>query len=140
MVSLSYAHLQKNQTKVITYATQHSDFFSLITYQKKPYSQRPPLCVHDGVLHHIRNSLVSQLVGIREWSGSGENNNHVVMNVYRCDHETRAFLLRVTELFTYSAVFPEDLCFYRGRQAWLSVTTHEAYAPLQYIRRPVPFR
>lgn len=130
MVSLSYTDLEMHQYRMILYAVKKSDLFSLITYQKKPYSKIPPNCEHDDILEIIKDSLVTQLVGIRKWSGSGENNNHVVMNVYKCDRATRMFLLGKTDLLKYSNTFPEDLCFYRGRKAWFSITTHEEYAAI----------
>lgn len=130
MVSLSYTDLKTHQFEAMLYATKNSDWFSFITYQKKPYSKKPPNCEHDDILDEIKHSLVTQLVGIRRWSGSGENNNHVVMNVYKCNRETRMFLLEQTDLLKYSDTFPEDLCFYRGRKSWFSITTHEKYAAI----------
>ena len=127
---LVYADIEKNAQALLTYAAKHTDYFSMIVSQKKPYSQRPPVCDYDDVLEPIRPQLVTQLVGIRKWSESGINNNHTVMNLYRCCKETRLFLCaHAAECFEYGD-FPEDLCFYRGRTVWLSTTTHEGYASL----------
>lgn len=130
MVNLVYDDIACYAKEILVYATKHSDYFSVIISQKKPYSTRPPICDYDDVLKPIYPQLVTQFVGIRKWSESGINNNHTVMNLYRCCKETRLFLCACSkECFDYGD-FPEDICFYRGRTTWLSTTTHEGYASM----------
>lgn len=130
MYNFHYPDLLQHAQTLLTYAVKHSDYCSVIVSQEKPYSQRPPVCDYDDLLEPILPQLVTQLVGIRNWSESGTNDNHTVMNLYRCCKKTRLFLCaHAAECFEYGD-FPEDLCFYRGRTVWLSTTTHESYASL----------
>lgn len=130
MVNLVYDDIVSCAKEILAYATKHSDYFSVIISQKKPYSARPPICDHDDVLRPIYSQLVTQFVGIRKWSESGINNNHTVMNLYRCCKETRLFLCECSKKCFDFGDFPEDICFYRGRTTWLSTTTHEGYASM----------
>ena len=130
MVNLVYDDIGSCAKEILAYATKHSDYFSVIISQKKPYSARPPICDHDDVLRPIYSQLVTQFVGIRKWSESGINNNHTVMNLYRCCKETRLFLCECSKKCFDFGDFPEDICFYRGRTTWLSTTTHEGYASM----------
>ena len=130
MVNLVYDDIVSCAKEILAYATKHSDYFSVIISQKKPYSARPPICDHDDVLRPIYSQLITQFVGIRKWSESGINNNHTVMNLYRCCKETRLFLCECSKKCFDFGDFPEDICFYRGRTTWLSTTTHEGYASM----------
>ena len=121
MYNFHYPDLLQHAQTLLTYAVKHSDYCSVIVSQEKPYSQRPPVCDYDDLLEPILPQLVTQLVGIRNWSESGTNDNHTVMNLYRCCKETRLFLCaHAAECFEHGD-FPEDL---------LSTTTHESYASL----------
>ena len=68
MVNLVYDDIVSCAKEILAYATKHSDYFSVIISQKKPYSARPPICDHDDVLRPIYSQLVTQFVGIRKWS------------------------------------------------------------------------
>lgn len=128
-IKLNYESLEKNNIKILKYATKTCDYFSLITHLKKPYSKRPPLCDHDEILLEIKPYLLDQIVSIRKWSNNGVNNNHIVMNVYKCCRETRFFLVNSADYFNPAKdKLPEDICFYRKRAVWLATVSHERLA------------
>lgn len=128
-IKLNYESLEKNNIKILKYATKTCDFFSLITHLKKPYSKRPPLCEHDELLLEIKPYLLNQIIGIRKWSNNGVGNNHMVMNIYKCCKETRLFLTNTNDYFNpRKCNLPEDICFYRKRAVWLATVSHERLA------------
>lgn len=84
MLHLVYDDIAGSAEELLPYAAKHSDYFSGIVSQKKPYSARPPVCDCDDILSPIVPQLAAQFVGIRNWSENGINDNHTVMNLYHC--------------------------------------------------------
>ena len=130
--NLDYENLVKNNIEFFRYATKSCDNFSVITNQKKPYSQRPPLCEHDEILKRINASLQKYIVGIGEWPGTKAKMNHKVIFFYKCCKETREFLINQNNFFLPQYYkLPEDICFYREKKVWLTTISHEKLAFIQ---------
>lgn len=129
MINLNYNCLLQRYDEAIKYFVNSSDVFSIITYMKKPYSKRPPICYHDDKLKSMSPYLINQIVGIRRWGNSGTSNNHSVMNIYRCNKYTLKALQNFENVFlSMETDFPEDICFYRKNAVWLSTVSHEKLA------------
>ena len=120
MVVIKYSDFVMHASGILSYAYKNCELFSLITEQMKPFSKRPPNCIHDKQLEQLNNSLDQQLVGIRKWANSGINRNHTVMNVYRLDKNAYDFLNTHMERILCDNSFPEDICFYKNRKIWIS--------------------
>lgn len=128
-VRAEYGDLISKYSEVLQYLTYNSEYFSLITRNKKPYSNRPPICIHDEMLEPLKPFLVHQEVGIRKWADNNSNDNHTVLNIYSCGKAAFRVLCTYDNLFLYSGrEAPEDLCFYRGDQVWFNTVIHEQLA------------
>lgn len=128
-IKVNYMDLITNYDVLLKYAFKNSDLFSVITYLRKPYSQVPPKCEHDEQLKDLNEYLVRQILGIREWSNGGTNNNHMVMNVYACNKSTLKILQTLDNiLMPIQNDLPEDICFYKKDRVWFSSISHEEIA------------
>jgi len=128
-LNINYENLISYYEKVIKFAIKTSDVFSIIAYQKKPYSVIPPFTDNDEFLEKLEPHLVNKKAGIRNWPGSATNNNHRVLCVYNCCNLSRNELLQLPNFFlAIENNMPEDICFYRKGVAWLVTVSHEEYA------------
>lgn len=128
MCSLNYLDISEKYLITLKYCLKNSDTFSVITNLKKPYSNVTPICEHDAVLVFWKSCLVEQIIGIKKWPGTQTKDTHKVMNVYN----SRKFRTTFTNLPNFfSAIennLPEDICFYRNGDVWLSTISHEKLA------------
>lgn len=127
---IDYATLIRYREEIIRYAAKTADSFSVITEQTKPYSITPPVCRHDSVLSGIGDALLSQTLDVKSWPGTRTSARHMVLNRYRMTKAARAWLLDCSDLLLPGSGLPQDLCFYRGDDAWLYTTTHEKEAAI----------
>ncbi len=124
---LDYEKATGGYLRIIRFALQTSDSFSLVTTMRKPYSEMPARSIHDELLSPISAQLMSQIVNARNWPGTETRTKHKLVNRYRIDGVSARWLENGPNLFRHTVGQPEDLCFYRGETAWLGSTTHEGF-------------
>lgn len=127
--ALDYALLLKNAGKVLNYAFQNADTFSVITDLAKPYSKIPPNCKQDEWTAPLQEYLISQTIGVKEWPGTITRSNRKVLSTYQSCKQTRDIVKswpNVLNACEYG--LPEDICFYRGEKLLLGTTSHEETA------------
>ena len=128
---IKHDSLISNYLSIIKYASETSDTFSFITMQNKPFSKRPPVCVHDEYLERLKPFLKSQEIGIQKWPNTITGDRHKVMNVYKSCKETKKILQEYGNPFIFCVEMPEDICFYRNGKPWFVTTSHERIAYLE---------
>ncbi len=131
-IVLRYKEVLANYERVLKYLCDHSDYFSLISFRKRPYTKKSTNCIHDSFLKPLKEFLVHQE---REIPGWGEE--HAVMKIYRCSEAAYRKLAAYDNLFraVNCEDIPENLSFYRGYMCWYSVDSEfehiDLYAPTQ---------
>lgn len=127
--ALDYSVLVKAVNKVLKYAFERSDSFSIVTDLAKPYSKRPPCCKQDEWTAGLQGYLISQEVGAKEWPGIHNRNGHKVLSFYKACGQTEAIVQAWPNAFQACKFgLPEDICFYRDGKAWFATTSHEGTA------------
>ena len=129
--SIDFEDLLIKYDVFLKYAVNNGSYMSFMTFQEKPYSKIPPNCRHDKMTEPLLKFLSKQEVGIRRWANSGEKDNHRVMNIYECQSGLSKRLPALGNLLLSDELdLPEDICFYRNRDIWISTVTHERLAYL----------
>lgn len=127
--ALDYSALVKAANKVLKYAFERSDSFSIVTDLAKPYVKRPPRCKQDEWTAELQSYLISQEVGAKEWLGIRNRNCHKVLSFYKACSQTKAIVQAWPNAFQACKFgLPEDICFYRDGNAWFATTSHEGTA------------
>lgn len=128
---LDYNKLIESFETVIKYAMKESDTFSLITNQKKPYLNNPPITQHDLFINKFSDYLVKTILNVKEWEGTKTRENHKVMLVYNSNNKIIRSLDDKCNFFDcISLGLPEDICFYRSDNPWFATISHEKIAYL----------
>ena len=130
MCYIKYSILEEKSIQILEYCLKYSDTFSVISNFKKPYSQIPPISMHDETIHTWESCLINYELGVKEWPGTITRDNHKVMYMY----SSRKFRTTVYYLPNFFSAFennlPEDICFYRDGKPWLFTVSHEKMAGL----------
>lgn len=80
------------------------------------------------MLQPFSEQLKHQIIGIQEY-GNSRGGNHSVMNIYKSDKYARQAVLSLDICFlSFDNIIPEDICFYKNENIWISTVTHEKYA------------
>ena len=126
---IKYQDLIMQYESIIRYATKTSDVFSVVAFQKKPYSAIPPCTDSDELLKRLEPNLVNKVISKKGWPGTETRCNHRVICIYECCKFSRNELLDMPNFFSAAKIgIPEDICFYRSGVAWLVTVSHEEYA------------
>ena len=127
-------HLQANLNSlaghaqaVMQAALEKSEYISLISVMKKPYSAVPARTVHDALLSPLSPMKAAELPGIREWPYGGTGDNHHIMLIYSCTSEFNRSVCSLGNLFEKRNC-PENITFYTDGYAWLSTVTLDGLA------------
>lgn len=90
---INFEDIIDHQVEILKYAGKNSDYFTVITTLKKPYSKRPPNFVHDKIMMDLFPYMVDYTVGIKEWPGTYRSGgSHTVMITYRLCKSSRYLL------------------------------------------------
>lgn len=128
-IALDYEAISQNPRKVLEYVFKKSDSFSVVTDLVRPYSKLPPCCKQDKWTMGLREYLISQEAGAREWPGTRTRDGHKVLSFYKACRQTREILSAWPNVFrACERGLPEDICFYRGGKVWFGTTSHERTA------------
>lgn len=126
---LNYGLVIKNCNKVLSYVFKRSDSFSIVTDLVRPYSKIPPSCKQDKWIFDLKDYLLSQEVGAREWPGIINRDCHKVLSNYKACKKTLTVLQAWPNVFNACEKgLPEDICFYCNGRVWFSTTSHERTA------------
>lgn len=129
MIIVDFKSLINYYDKIIEYAEETCECFSVITKLEKPYSKVPPNCTHDKILEALSPYILRQIIGIRKWSYNGTKDNHAVMNVYAYNKKSLNVIRSLPNmLLPLENGLPEDICFYRNDAVWLTTISHEEIA------------
>lgn len=126
-IYVNYEDIVKNEPIIIDFLTKNSDYFSVTTVIKKPYSQLPPVFNYDVELQPFITKYIFER---KQWLVDfGGYLKHQIMVVCHCCKESRKQLLQMPNIFlSVDNNTPEDLCFYRKDELWFATISHEKIA------------
>ena len=128
-LKIDYNDLVNNYKKIIRFAVKSSDVFSVVDWQKRPYSAFPPFADKDDIMKPLEPFIIKKVAGVRNWPGTGTGDNHMVLSVYECSKFCGNELVKLPNFFSpIEHNIPEDICFYRNGIAWLVTVSHEELA------------
>lgn len=125
---LNYNSVINNSNYLINYCCHTCDVFSVITIQAKPFSSRPAVSqsVYFDLL--MQDYLVDQKIDVQEWEGTitWDKRRHL-LSFYKINSDVKRILNKsFSDIFLYKGEeFPQDICFYRNKEVFISSTTHE---------------
>ena len=135
-IILDYDAVSQNSNQILEYVFKKSESFSVVTDLIRPYSKVPPCCKQDKWTLDLREYLISQEVGAKEWPGVQNRNCHKVLSFYKACRRTKEILSVWPNVFHACEYnLPEDICFYRGGKVWFGTTSHERTADVIGLTR-----
>lgn len=126
-IYVNYEDIVKNEPIIIDFLTKNSDYFSVTTVIKKPYSQLPPVFNYDV---ELRPFITKYIFERYHWPVDFLGYlKHQIMLVCRCCKGSRKQLLQMPNIFlSVDNDMPEDICFYRKDELLFATIAHEKIA------------
>lgn len=136
---LNYQAVMSESIDLIDYCCTTCDHLSIITVQKKPYNSVPTISHSSHFDALMQGFLTNQILNIREWHGtiSKGKGARYILSYYRITSKVKAILKeKYSNIFSYQGIeFPQDICFYRKNDIFISSTTHEKIVCLNSYTR-----
>ncbi len=135
---LNYHAVLDNSIQLINHCCSTCDTFSVVTIQKKPYNLAPPISESDYFDTVLHDFLINQTANVRGWPGTtirGKGPRYI-LRYYLINSKVKIILKETFKnIFLYQGKgFPQDICFYRGRNVFLLSSTHEKVIALDSYR------
>lgn len=127
MIKIYIDKIDEIYNQLITYAFKKSDAFSLVYSCVYPFGKILPNYVEEQFAFRLQPFIIKQILRVKEWPGERTKDKNRILNLYKCNKDSKSILLSVDKISSFRGDLPEDLCFFSENKNWFATVNHEGF-------------